>query len=326
MTRVFGLVCVALLSIPGCARNPAPARGDQKTSVHERQSTMKRDPTQSEPAHVLLEVRSGPQLGFGDDEFSARTSIDLATGTGTYVVNRHHHEQALAIGEFSGALDPTCVGGLRSAIGTIDWSFVPVSAHGGPGTSVMNLEVRDGTKLYREAFSSRDLEVLEYLDPLVQATTICEDQLLQQPFVAISVQAVPRSRGEHMEFEWTLSNAGSQTAVVSHPTRLGGDSNSSWAGVKVAPVRGDAAGHVGHTLEWTFVSLRQGGEDLVEDLELPASQGATFLTDKWTPQAGQTYVFAAVYASYAGDAVKTPGSRRIRGNVHGPRQLGVLRP
>lgn len=279
------LVVLALTasSCAGCKSSQGTGK-----AVHSDSGTKKAAPLQ-----VDYSVQGGPELGSGIHEVEQHLRVDF----GEKVVHAERRQPSSdeggeSVGSFRAPLPAALGERLRTELAKVELSKVGPGTVGGPGASLIRIRSSEGAQVEEASLSSRDIPLLEGIEPLVEALDDLTQHAVQHPHEALSLNLTQKTAGAGgTVFTLVVKNVGTQPVVLPDPRSLPSASPERplhAAGVRLAAYPKTPPGVTAPPLEWAYVGIAERSTTTRPvPLVLAPGQEASFDAEPWRTPDGQ---------------------------------------
>lgn len=255
----------------------------------------------------------GPELGHGlhERQFCLELDSDMALAR-----LEKHRSDSDAEGE--------PIGLFQKPLQTIEWQRIaelttsgrlrdlPTGSQGGPGTSVLEFHVDAAEGVFTKTISSRDIPLLQKIDPLVNALNDLLLDMDEHPLASVRAAIHYETAAAERHFVLSLTNVGQQPVFVRDPA---GATSDDWAGVRFSPYPHEVPGVTAPPLNWSRLPVIPQRSSASAGLDLRIEPGKTisWRTAPWKV-AGKAarYLAQGVFSEYGGPAARD-GVYRVRG-------------
>jgi hypothetical protein len=273
-----------------------PASGDVGQSV-------------GDGSRVEYAIEGGPEMGPGIHEIE--TSLRIRLDTGEAFLEQHQPSSAEGgepMGTFKGPLPAELLSHLRAALGDATLWSLPPSTAGGPGSSLIWVRMSSATGARELRVSSRDIDALGKIDPLLAILNDAVTETMAHPFQAVqfSVRSQLPIGGHAPTFAISVKNVGTETVALPDLKVFGGDVEEHPdrdLSVRVAAYPDERPGYTAPPLVWERLAFAMPGVAPALSLLAPG-QEAMREQIVWTPShPGERHLAQAGFAFYGGPPV-----------------------
>jgi hypothetical protein len=260
-------------------------------------------------SRVEYAIEGGPEMGPGLHEIE--TSLRIRLDSGDAFLEQHQPSSAEGgepLGTFKGPLPAELLSHLRAALGDRALWSLPPSTAGGPGSSLIRVRVSSDGAAHELRVSSRDIDALGRLDPLMAILNDAVTETMAHPFQAVrfSVRSQTPIGGHAPTFAISVKNVGTETVALPDLSVFGGDIEEHAdrdLSLRVAAYSEERPGYTAPPLTWERVAFAVPGAAPVLSLLAPG-QAAIREGIVWTPShPGERHLAQAAFAFYGGPPV-----------------------
>lgn len=218
---------------------------------------------QPEPAKQLeveYTTQGGAELGAGLHEVEQRLHVDY--GAQVVLAERYQpssDEGGEPVGSFRAPLPPELGDRLRSELAKLDPSKLTPGTAGGPGASHLRIRVTGDGPAREVSLSSRDIPLLEKLEPLLDVLDALAQSAFAQPLEAVQLTLAQKPAGARgTVFTLVLKNIGMRPIVLPNPKALpaaSAERPTQSAGLRLAAYPQSPPGVTAPPLEWAYLPL-----------------------------------------------------------------------
>jgi hypothetical protein len=302
------LVFWLLLLVTVSCDEPVPPFGDKDMNSNENQ-------LQSNLFVLDYRTVTGPELGEKLQEYQRSLKIDRKSGTAFLEKHRSpSDEPGEPIGTFRAKLSEDIFQNIFDIVQKADFSNLPSATEGGMGITDITLKFEHNNTTLSKQFTSRDINLLERLDSLLEQLNQIAVGLEKHAESAVKID-IKHTRGQgDGQFKIMITNVGSQPVCIADPHTFGDEDPDRWAGVRFAELPEERPGYTSPPLEWSNLILpvqKAQGTRVV----LKPSKTFSGSTNSWTaPRRNARYIIQAIFSDYKGPGDANDGYP-VRGAV-----------
>jgi hypothetical protein len=239
------------------------------------------------------------------------TSLRIRLDSGDAFLEQHQPSSAEGgepLGTFKGLLAAELLSHLRAALGDATLWSLPPSTAGGPGSSLIRIRMSSDGVARELRVSSRDIDALGKIDPLLAILNDAVTDAMAHPFQAVRI--IVRSQtpiGEHTPtFAISVKNVGTETVALPDLKVFGGhveEHADRDLSLRVAAYPEERPGYTALPLVWERLGFAMPGAAPGLSLLAPG-QEAIRERIVWTPsRPGERHLAQAGFVFYGGPPV-----------------------